>query len=243
MLEELGGEYGPSPRGWGERVPGISKNGVNRTIPTRVGRTPPVCRTRFRTPDHPHAGGENANDKARFSASGGPSPRGWGELPPESIESQKARTIPTRVGRTSPAPRPNRESADHPHAGGENDPNRHIVHRGHGPSPRGWGEQRHPLRPALEVRTIPTRVGRTPPWPPASRRETDHPHAGGENASTLACSSSAAGPSPRGWGELARATVANAGGRTIPTRVGRTNVFAGKRTLRADHPHAGGENQ
>src|ERR1035441_6238435 len=90
---------------------------------------------------------------------------------------------------------------DHPHAGGE-----HILRSakqtiGFGPSPRGWGALASFLDGGASKRTIPTRVGgtggacrqrslRTIPTRVGStrcgrgkrRRQTHHPHAGGEHA-------------------------------------------------------------
>ena len=135
---------GPSPRGWGEPVPDAAIPCAQRTIPTRVGRTN-LGRVDFeRRADHPHAGGENQANQAQSLHHGGPSPRGWGELGnPPSIRSRK-RTIPTRVGRTTPDSGTGHRSTDHPHAGGENE----QITKGKlslcGPSPRGWGER--PLR-------------------------------------------------------------------------------------------------
>src|SRR5690606_40240942 len=50
----------------------------------------------------------------------------------------------------------------------------------------------------------------------------DHPHAGGENLTCQCIGHAHRGPSPRGWGERARARVPCLFYRTIPTRVGRT---------------------
>ena len=50
------------------------------------------------------------------------------------------------------------------------------------------------------------------------------------------------GPSPRGWGEPGTKGGPDRGGRTIPTRVGRTTYYTDYRRIGEDHPHAGGEN-
>ncbi len=111
--------------------------------------------------DHPHAGGEN------FILED-PIPIG-------------ERTIPTRVGRTTMAAPMFARVPDHPHAGGEN--RNRIAGHNHvdGPSPRGWGELIIQEAGTEQVRTIPTRVGRTPPPIPRKHPPSDHPHAGGEN--------------------------------------------------------------
>ena len=172
----------------------------------------------------------------------GPSPRGWGEQQGRVQGGDDLRTIPTRVGRTAGQATRARGGADHPHAGGENDAQRRCAGLRSGPSPRGWGERLVDGRLGRVVRTIPTRVGRTPPRGDCAGGRTDHPHAGGENAVTLLSVFAPPGPSPRGWGEpiCRKAHVQQL--RTIPTRVGRTEVPHGPANRRTDHPHAGGEN-
>ncbi len=50
---------GPSPRGWGKLGGDASNYAVQRTIPTRVGKTETASGSRVSSSDHPHAGGEN----------------------------------------------------------------------------------------------------------------------------------------------------------------------------------------
>ncbi len=115
------GKTGPSPRGWGEQRVWLRWLNGKRTIPTRVGRT--SCRSveAAKIPDHPHAGGENFSGTLMALQPVGPSPRGWGEPPARCRARRCPRTIPTRVGRTSPWVRVPPPWPDHPHAGGENE--------------------------------------------------------------------------------------------------------------------------
>ncbi len=234
---------GPSPRGWGEQATGYASARWRRTIPTRVGRTTRREGRRVWITDHPHAGGENSLPNPHPPLGGGPSPRGWGErcaLPKEGVGS---RTIPTRVGRTCVGVGHARSQADHPHAGGENEPTRKKFSHSPGPSPRGWGEHPKPFRCDAPHRTIPTRVGRTIESGVFMAGGADHPHAGGENGQQRGAAGPVCGPSPRGWGERPRPRHQQWRWRTIPTRVGRT-VFPAFRCLGIpDHPHAGGENR
>ena len=235
---------GPSPRGWGERgVARIHQRG-NRTIPTRVGRTRSKLRPHRprKIADHPHAGGENKPSAASSRAPLGPSPRGWGERGLQRRRIPAERTIPTRVGRTRITAPANTSGTDHPHAGGENLAILAFFKERAGPSPRGWGERCGSEIQRFRRRTIPTRVGRTCLFRPTGTATTDHPHAGGENESPTRNTSSANGPSPRGWGELSRHPITIADTRTIPTRVGRTGRRGTFDWPTADHPHAGGEN-
>ena len=92
--------FGPSPRVWGEPAGPVVVERLERTIPTRVGRTASRCRIKTLQPDHPHACGENREFMMTALRDAGPSPRVWGE--PHQIRRQRPvrRTIPTRVGRT-----------------------------------------------------------------------------------------------------------------------------------------------
>ncbi len=173
---------GPSPRGWGERGVILRAVGCERTIPTRVGRTTARAACLCASPDHPHAGGENRDEKRSGRRSCGPSPRGWGERPAKMPPGFTLRTIPTRVGRTVIVRGFRRALPDHPHAGGENWRRRATLTCPPGPSPRGWGERASLRHKPVLFRTIPTRVGRTESGMLALACRADHPHAGGENS-------------------------------------------------------------
>ena len=216
---------GPSPRGWGEQSASCWHLCCGRTIPTRVGRTGITLDKMDDGSDHPHAGGENVRNSLSLAFSFGPSPRGWGEQTRHHLKRQPPRTIPTRVGRTIQAQRLRNDITDHPHAGGENDVWVILPPCKVGPSPRGWGERTVASRFFLTTRTIPTRVGRTSLREFQKELAADHPHAGGENSAMGSCPNTTCGPSPRGWGELARQAPTNTTVRTIPTRVGRTTYL------------------
>ncbi len=234
--------HGPSPRGWGEQAEWQLASSSTRTIPTRVGRTAVRVVRPARMADHPHAGGENRNADKNPLWISGPSPRGWGEQEKAAQGQSERRTIPTRVGRTAPVLSPQAPRPDHPHAGGENDCIHAKAGVARGPSPRGWGERDDAVRQIRCQRTIPTRVGRTDAPIKSVSFTADHPHAGGENLPATPAARQTRGPSPRGWGEPARACAGLLRRRTIPTRVGRTRCSAQGLICRPDHPHAGGEN-
>ena len=91
------------------------------------------------------------------------------------------RTIPTHVGRTAIAKPLVIQTADHPHARGENAVSVRYSGMSFGPSPRTWGELSMAMRARGYRRTIPTHVGRTPNVYGTLILPTDHPHARGEN--------------------------------------------------------------
>ena len=196
--------YGPSPRAWGKLLPESLSKLVERTIPTRVGKTAPPSRDSCGCTDHPHARGENLAPSWRPHSARpgyGPSPRAWGKLLPESLSKLVERTIPTRVGKTAPPSRDSCGCTDHPHARGENlCVRRDLLHDG-GPSPRAWGKLLHHHAILVAVRTIPTRVGKTCAYAATFFTTADHPHARGENASATWAESDSTGPSPRAWGK------------------------------------------
>ena len=92
------------------------------------------------------------------------------------------RTIPTRVGKTVGSVCYSNSSADHPHAGGENNEANEGASLRAGPSPRGWGKRTLKGTDEAAARTIPTRVGKTDEPVTSTLLPPDHPHAGGENA-------------------------------------------------------------
>ncbi len=93
---------GPSPRVWG-KLP-LIKLGVfcRRTIPTRVGKTGLERSILGMASDHPHACGENLEQITGQEDIDGPSPRVWGKRSTIDGVDVRARTIPTRVGKTVP---------------------------------------------------------------------------------------------------------------------------------------------
>ena len=131
---------------------------------------------------------------------------------------------------------------DHPHACGENCSCYNRIDHSDGPSPRVWGELHDQRLDQSELRTIPTRVGRTGCSMSILARLSDHPHACGENSSAGSERRPVSGPSPRVWGEQPRRPAPGHYCRTIPTRVGRTMRARSPRPALPDHPHACGEN-
>ena len=185
---------GPSPRTWGERHRGSRRRRCDRrTIPTHVGRTR-MRRPRSSTAaDHPHARGENALEPARGPRSLGPSPRTWGERDSRpTLAARRSGPSPRTWGERPCARRRPSQSADHPHARGENaraattaDPSARTIptHVGRTPTCR-----RHPaVRPAADRGPSPRTWGerRCIRLPVGSR--PDHPHARGENAASDRC--------------------------------------------------------
>jgi hypothetical protein len=108
-----------SPRGRGNLQTGSAAMGNEGTIPARAGK-PFFIRVHLgRQRDHPRAGGETDELRTLMVETGGPSPRGRGNLLDGWNAQVDIGTIPARAGKPDqrhPAAEPGR---DHPRAGGE----------------------------------------------------------------------------------------------------------------------------
>ena len=153
--------HGTSPRVWGEPRPRHYSHERHRNIPTRVGRTTESERRCHLATEHPHACGENRSDRYISQSDRGTSPRVWGELHKRRNAKRMRRNIPTRVGRTLAAFVTVNDTAEHPHACGENPAFDRCKKFGVGTSPRVWGELPLTMLRMVAIRNIPTRVGRT----------------------------------------------------------------------------------
>ena len=151
-----------------------------RSIPTRVGTTPPFTLSREADTVHPHACGDYAPGAAASGDRGGPSPRVWGLRRRTHGAPGVVRSIPTRVGTTGGSPTPTARSSVHPHACGDYVESAWPQFRESGPSPRVWGLPGEPLPRGREPRSIPTRVGTTSATWPESWGCSVHPHACGD---------------------------------------------------------------
>src|SRR5271157_2938848 len=95
--------------------------------------------------------------------------------------------------------------SDHPHARGENASPRSGERPSARTIPTHVGRTDTPELGSTLFRTIPTHVGRTASGRSPRTTNPDHPHARGENDFNRGLADFLDGPSPRTWGELARA--------------------------------------
>ena len=232
---------GPSPRGWGNPRHAKLPRRPRRAIPTRVGKS--SCRPWSNTPlpGHPHAGGEIRPKSGARNRSSGPSPRGWGNPAIQLLPHRLMRAIPTRVGKSDELDHRISVLAGHPHAGGEILSAAWNATSHPGPSPRGWGNLVSAAALEEASRAIPTRVGKSARRVAGDFGVAGHPHAGGEIFGGGSVGLSAAGPSPRGWGNRRVNRARCRLRRAIPTRVGKSCRRAATNKPLAGHPHAGGE--
>ena len=153
---------GTSPRVWGEQLLPAVFTREERDIPTRVGRTTVARSPTARATGHPHACGENSSGVSSIGIENGTSPRVWGEPVGRDDVDEAPRDIPTRVGRTGHRGQSCSALSGHPHACGENDATEQLARLTSGTSPRVWGEHEARATNPVDLRDIPTRVGRTP---------------------------------------------------------------------------------
>ena len=232
---------GSSPRVWGILNHRKHRRLSLRFIPTRVGNTPTIPRTRSSLTVHPHACGEYAQQTHHGRQIVGSSPRVWGIQAPVDGIRLRGRFIPTRVGNTPHPCRWRSYGTVHPHACGEYSLPRAVLNRMPGSSPRVWGIHRRVRVVQGVSRFIPTRVGNTMPGSSSARTWSVHPHACGEYKWVAPTARKADGSSPRVWGIHDGYEVPIAVVRFIPTRVGNTPIPLNRPETAAVHPHACGE--
>ena len=172
----------------------------------------------------------------------GTSPREWGKRKHTWRPWVCPRNIPTRVGKTRETGVLKAEAAEHPHASGENGRRIPCTARPVGTSPREWGKLIFDKRHVCKSRNIPTRVGKTSVNGSNITRDTEHPHASGENTPAAHGVPPDFGTSPREWGKLECPLCHKKNGRNIPTRVGKTILRQQQLFYISEHPHASGEN-
>ncbi len=154
----------------------------------------------------------------------GSSPPVWGKLPGIDHQGTHCRIIPTRVGKTPEFFTPKGFNADHPHPCGENNPTSLATCSVVGSSPPVWGKRKRFRRFRMEIRIIPTRVGKTCRPVSVLPHCSDHPHPCGENACDKTLQDGGVGSSPPVWGKRWRFLIGEGVRRIIPTRVGKTPV-------------------
>ena len=122
--------------------------GMERSTPTRVGKTQIFWFFQPFNTVHPHACGENGSIAHPVPLILGPPPRVWGKHEQPGVRRVARRSTPTRVGKTQVSSM--------------------YCQYGFGPPPRVWGKPaRHPdCQPGQ--RSTPTRVGKTCALPSAA---------------------------------------------------------------------------
>ena len=212
-----------------------------RFIPTCVGNGRYVRLTPILGPVHPHVCGERGSYLASLDCPGGSSPRVWGtdrcnRYPPDFL-----RFIPTCVGNGSTNSCAGISSPVHPHVCGERALYCQAPRHDSGSSPRVWGTV-PTIRPcAPRSRFIPTCVGNGRVWVEGERQGPVHPHVCGERLKSENLVGQVAGSSPRVWGTVLAAVLADGCWRFIPTCVGNGEGLPTAPGSGAVHPHVCGE--
>ena len=212
-----------------------------RNIPTGVGRRLSAYVARPVSSEHPHGRGEKYATTWQTPSPRGTSPRAWGEARRRRRSRRRRWNIPTGVGRRERRNGASASFPEHPHGRGEKSPNAAAVSTSTGTSPRAWGEGTPPGAPVFSCRNIPTGVGRSVLAPGDPGAKLEHPHGRGEKRGLRVVNHGRTGTSPRAWGEAAAAARTTAGGRNIPTGVGRSPAASAARLPWAEHPHGRGE--
>ena len=126
--------------------------------------------------------------------------------------------------------------------GGENAAFDQPIEVAAGSSPHGRGKRRRVRARTLTARLIPARAGKTNGPAAPTREHWAHPRAGGENDRLGDTRRGPPGSSPRGRGKRNGRDGGSRRTGLIPARAGKTASRWAEVSLRAAHPHAGGEN-
>jgi len=97
--ERIGVQLGSSPRAWGKAGRRRRGHPRSRIIPTCVGKRPAPNASPAPSPDHPHVRGEKLKRRRIHDECSGSSPRAWGKAQMKPLQPQRARIIPTCVGK------------------------------------------------------------------------------------------------------------------------------------------------
>ena len=191
---------GLSPRMWGTVQAASSCSQRLRFIPTHVGNSYSGCRDGVCMAVHPHACGEQCDNRPSPQIVTGSSPRMWGTAKPMTRREYNNRFIPTHVGNRYGEIRLSAHAPVHPHACGEQFKRFIFAYSVCGSSPRMWGTDSHAKCHRCSMRFIPTHVGNRVDTVKRTHRLAVYPHACGEQLYGMVQDTTIAGLSPRMWG-------------------------------------------
>ena len=151
---------------WGKPMFILCRKVCQRNIPTHVGKTAMQDYIWRRKQKHPHTRGENCSFlyiKPIYIKPIVPetSPHTWGKLPFYRFPCQCVGNIPTHVGKTLFGGLRKTWYKKHPHTRGENSGVDFLRWSRLETSPHAWGKPNTRPHIVLNIRNIPTHVGKT----------------------------------------------------------------------------------
>ncbi len=241
--EKLTSADGSPPRSWGKSKLSIICFELRRFTPTLVGKIFVTLSLLFPYPVHPHARGENFPTWKIIIHTPGSPPRSWGKCCGMQSVQSGCRFTPTLVGKIPDEPIIGTVCAVHPHARGENQHCLQCWTLGNGSPPRSWGKCDTGAEIATPMRFTPTLVGKISSNFFASSSRAVHPHARGENPTSLFANLRHGGSPPHAWGKFQRLPLLRQSRRFTPTCVGKMRCLLVRVVCRSVHPHMRGENR
>ena len=151
------------------------------------------------------------------------------------------RVIPTGVGKAFLMLAKSARIAGHPHGCGESSFTTSSPIQKLGSSPRVWGKLPEICELSMELRVIPTGVGKAGVHKPDHNTTTGHPHGCGESSAIDQMYSLVNGSSPRVWGKRDAGLPGSLSRRVIPTGVGKAWMMGVSSSIGSGHPHGCGE--
>ena len=171
---------------------------------------------------HPHARGEDVYHTDSGANHEETPPRTWGRPCRNDKKLLAKRNTPTHVGKTIITATKTARKRNHPHARGEDGAHYRRTHGILETPPRTWGRRpaRHLVRG--DDRNTPTHVGKTCAPFRRERSRQKHPHARGEDSSTVNQVFVPFETPPRTWGRQGLSVAFLYATRNTPTHVGKT---------------------
>ena len=173
---------------------------------------------------HPRVGGETRTRLPDAIAFSGPSPRGRGNPLLHDRHGREPGSIPAWAGKPSAGWCPSPTCRVHPRVGGETAAGGSRGTLSRGPSPRGRGNRRRADLAEGRAGSIPAWAGKPRSSRGTAPRGTVHPRVGGETCVSTAVLLMAAGPSPRGRGNLVQRLQRRVARRSIPAWAGKPSL-------------------
>ena len=168
-------------------------------------------------------------------------PHAWGRRINRHRPSSFNRNTPTRVGKTLLCSSAPSFSKKHPHTRGEDQAGSSYIVRSVETPPHAWGRLLQNITLGNNYGNTPTRVGKTGIAGSFMTVRKKHPHTRGEDLGSSPLYRSLIETPPHAWGRQHTKSIIYTKLRNTPTRVGKTQRWAGSRIVKEKHPHTRGE--
>ena len=232
---------GLSPRGRGNRDPGVGDEARARSIPAWAGKPPARASMGGWDRVYPRVGGETTANRNRAQIVAGLSPRGRGNPVAPVWPTLSLRSIPAWAGKPSQQPSQQPSGGVYPRVGGETSLLVSSRPATKGLSPRGRGNRGGHRGAAGGGRSIPAWAGKPDRRLVGGIGRRVYPRVGGETCAWPRGGTPGGGLSPRGRGNQVVARLARYPLGSIPAWAGKPPAAGSLQRTFQVYPRVGGE--